>query len=64
MKYLGWCPDLAKRLNIHCECCESCHEDDHQEYIFLGQIEFSDGYYDVCCKMKDKANKLNEENNE
>lgn len=52
LNYLGWCPDLAKRFNIQCKCCNCCHEDDQQEYAFLGQIEFEDGYYDVCCNMR------------
>jgi hypothetical protein len=52
IQYLGWCPDLAQRLNIKCSCCTCCHEDDHNEYSFLGQIEFDDGYYDCCCSMR------------
>lgn len=54
-KYLGWCPHISKKLNIKLECCDSCHEDEHNGYDSLGQIEFEDGYYDVCCKMKELA---------
>lgn len=53
--YLGWCPDLAKRFNIQVNCCDCCHEDDEQEYSYLGQIQFNDGYYDTCCKMKESV---------
>lgn len=54
-KYLGWCPDLASRLNLECECCTTCHEDEDGDYILLGQVEFEDGYYDACCKMKNRV---------
>lgn len=55
-KYLGWCPQLAERLNMQISCCTTCHEDDEQEYAYLSNIEFEDGYYDVCCKMRQTAN--------
>jgi len=52
IKYLGWCPDIAKRLGMERNCCDSCHEDEDYGYS-LSNIEFKDGYYDVCCKMKE-----------
>ena len=51
--YLGSCPDLANRLNIECNCCETCHTDDDEGYDSLQQLEFEDGYYDVCCKVRE-----------
>lgn len=58
-EYLGWCPNLAKRFNTKTKCCDCCHEDDHLEVAFLGQIEFEDGYFDVCCTMREVINAIN-----
>lgn len=51
-EYLGSCEKLSVRLCIEMKCCDACHEEDEREYCFLGQVEFEDGYYDACCKMK------------
>ncbi len=51
-KYLGSCNKLRKDFPGLTEgCCCSCHEDDELGYIPLGEIEFSHGYYSVCCEM-------------
>lgn len=58
-EYLGWCPDLAKRFNIKRKCCDSCHYDDDYGHCYLGEIEFEDGYFDVCCTMREVVNASN-----
>lgn len=60
MTYLGYCPDLAKRFNIECDCCCSCHEDENNGYDSFCEVEFEDGYYDACCNMRNIIMKLDE----
>ncbi len=52
-KYLGRCTELSKRLRIECDCCDTCHDDDDEGYDSLCEVEFEDGYYDACCRMRE-----------
>ena len=53
--YLGECKKLSERFSIDWDCCESCHTECDLFGYALNQVEVPEGYFDCCCKMKEKV---------
>lgn len=52
-EYLGSCKDLLDRFKSSSivSCCDSCHDDIDSGYEGI-DVEFEDGFYKVCCNLK------------
>lgn len=54
---MNFCDDLAEKLNIKCDCCDSCHNDSDNGYASLIEKEINGIYYQICCSMSIKIEK-------